>query len=312
MMSLIQFTVPTLEKPERLDVYASQNQNLTRSRLKQGIEYIKVNNKDVKLSYKLKGGESVEIFFEDPIPKDILPENIPLNILYDDENVTVVNKFQGMVTHPGAGNWSGTLVNALLYYWGKTANQEENQNYRTGIVHRLDKDTSGVIITAKNRESEEWLQKKFYKRKVYKEYIAIVKGKPAKKHGEIKTHIVRDSKNRKRFVATEDTSKGKFSYTEYFCLGSYGEYSLMRLKLHTGRTHQIRVHLKYIGCPILGDPIYARVDSNFKTSTLMLHARVLGIKLPNGEKKFFKAPVPKRFKAILKSLREKYKKVVME
>ena len=322
-MNLIKFSVPILENQERLDAYVATNQNITRSRLKQGVKSIKVNNKDVKLSHKLKGGEEVEITFEDSVPEDIFPENIPLDIVYEDENVTVVNKAQGMVTHPGAGNWNGTLVNALLYHWGKKSNWKtevdsenqgedeavlESKNQRPGIVHRLDKDTSGIIITARNRDAEEWLQSKFYKRKVYKEYIAIVKGNPKKKAGEIKTQIVRDSKNRKRFVATEDKTKGKFAHTDYVCLGVYGEYSLMRLKLHTGRTHQIRVHLKHIGCPILGDPIYARPDKNFPHATLMLHARVLGIKLPKGEKKFFVAKTPKRFKMILKSLKEKYKK----
>jgi 23S rRNA pseudouridine1911/1915/1917 synthase len=316
-MALLQFTVSNLTQPERLDSYVASNQNITRSRLKQGVISIKVNGKESKLSAKLKGEEEIEISFEDPVPEDILPENIPLDILYEDDNVTVVNKFQGMVTHPGAGNWTGTLVNALLYHWGKSsenlansekADGEQKSGNRPGIVHRLDKDTSGVIITGKNREAEEWLQGKFYRRKVYKEYIAIVKGKPPRGSGEIKTQIVRDPKNRKRFIATEDKTKGKFAHTDYVCLGVYGGYSLMRLKLHTGRTHQIRVHLKHIGCPILGDPIYARKDNLFPDATLMLHARVLGIKLPTGEKKFFVAPVPKRFKKVLAELRKNFKK----
>ena len=314
-MALLQFTVSNLNQPERLDSYVATSQNLSRSRLKQGVKSIKVNEKEVKLSYKLKGGENVEIFFEDPVPEDILPEDISLDILYEDNNVTVINKYQGMVTHPGAGNWSGTLVNALLFHWEKnskktehTFDAEEKKGNRPGIVHRLDKDTSGVIITGKNRESEEWLQSKFYKRKVYKEYIAIVKGKPPRGKGEIKTQIVRDPNNRKRFIATDDKSKGKFAHTDYKCLGVYGDYSLMKLKLHTGRTHQIRVHLKYINCPILGDPIYSRKDSLFPEATLMLHARVLGIRIPTGEKKFFIAPVPKRFKKVLAYLKKNYKK----
>ena len=317
-MDLLKFYVPSLSQPERLDSYVASNQNITRSRLKQGVKSIKVNNKDTKLSCKLKGGEMVEIQFEDPIQEDILPENISLDILYEDEDVTVINKAQGMVTHPGAGNWTGTLVNALLFHWLNNSQKNDESvlrlesvtenNNRPGIVHRLDKDTSGVIITGKTRKAEEWLQSKFYKRKVYKEYIAIVKGKPPRGKGEIKTQIVRDPHNRKKFIATDDKTKGKFAHTDYFCLGVYGEYSLMRLKLHTGRTHQIRVHLKHIGCPILGDPIYSRKDSNFPEATLMLHARVLGIKIPSGEKKFFVAPVPKRFKKILFSLKQKYKK----
>lgn len=321
-MSTLQFTVENLQKSERLDLYTVAHHDISRSRLKNGTNRILINEKASKLSAKVKGGEQVFIEWDDPVPENILPEDIPLDILYEDNNVLVVNKPQGMVVHPASGNWTGTLVNALLFHNGQKGIVEQSQTTnirRPGIVHRLDKDTSGTIITAKNPESEEFLQSRFASRKVYKEYIAIVKGMPPYKNGEIKTQIIRDPRNRKRFVATTETTAGKFAHTEYECLGVFtsnpkshkdivGKYSLLRLKLKTGRTHQIRVHLKFIGCPILGDPIYARTDPTFTDATLMLHSRVLGIRIPTGEKKFFVAKTPARFKKVLKILHEKYTK----
>lgn len=310
-MDLLKFYVPNLSQPERLDSYVASNQNITRSRLKQGVKSIKVNNKDTKLSCKLKGGEMVEIQFEDPIQEDILPENISLDILYEDEDVTVINKAQGMVTHPGAGNWTGTLVNALLFHWLNNSQKNDESvlrlesvtenNNRPGIVHRLDKDTSGVIITGKTRKAEEWLQSKFYKRKVYKEYIAIVKGKPPRGKGEIKTQIVRDPHNRKKFIATDDKTKGKFAHTDYFCLGVYGEYSLMRLKLHTGRTHQIRVHLAYIGYPVNNDPTYCKKKAT--DFGQMLHSKYIEFVHPRTNKLLsFTVEPPKEFQDKLNEL----------
>ena len=203
-MAEIFIEVKDLESPQRLDVYVSQNtQNFTRSRLKNGVEKILVNDKNAKLSAKVSNGDKIFIQWEDPIPQDITPENIPLEILYEDENVTVVNKKQGMVTHPACGNWTGTLVHALLYHWGNSIpekNDFENPSgkHRRGIVHRLDKDTSGIIICAKNYEAEEWLQNQFKERRVKKEYIAIVKGIPKEKSGSVKVQMIRDSKNRKK------------------------------------------------------------------------------------------------------------------
>lgn len=293
----------------RLDVYAAKTQNVSRSRLKNGFKKLTVNGKEVRLAYKLSGGEKVELFYEDPVAEDIVPENIPLDIIYEDNSVTVVNKRQGMVTHPACGNWSGTLVNALLYHWKRDSICVESNHkpdvLRPGIVHRLDKDTSGIIITARTKETEDFLQKQFQERKTKKIYIAIVKGKPPYRTGDIKTQIVRDPKNRKRFTVSDDPSVGKFAWTKYCCFGTYGDYSLMKLCLKTGRTHQIRVHLKSIGCPILGDPIYSRKDSVFKDATLMLHARQLTIMLPDKKKpSVFEAPLPVRFKKVIRFLHE--------
>ena len=315
-MATFNITVPEEQESVRVDKYLSSNEtvlkecgNANRSHLKTILKNITVNGNSAKLSTKVRGGDVITVDWQETIPEDIVPQNIPLDIVYEDENVTVVNKKQGMVTHPAAGNWDKTLVNALLYHWNRDA---VNLTHRPGIVHRLDKDTSGLIITARNTTAEEWLQKQFQERRVKKEYIAIVYGRPPERSGNIKTQIIRDPKNRKRFKAVTGTENGKFAHTVYRCIACYGPFSLMRLKLKTGRTHQIRVHMKYLGCPILGDPIYANKHNLFPNASLMLHSRLLGIRLPSSsEFSEFKADVPVRFKKVLRVLHEKYEKVVL-
>ncbi|MBR0032756.1 MAG: RluA family pseudouridine synthase [Treponema sp.] len=307
------------ESEIRLDKYmASISDGMNRSKLKSGFTQILLNGKNSKLSAKVKAGDKIEIQWEENIPTDIVPENIPLNIIYEDENVTVVSKAVGMVTHPANGNWSGTLVNALLYHWGREAFPHSKDatssavlsQMRPGIVHRLDKDTSGIIITAKNRDSEEWLHGQFSERSsITKEYIAICTGVPKILGGKIETQIVRDPKNRKRFKAVTGTTEGKFARTIYKVIATYGPYSLIRLRIKTGRTHQIRVHMKYLGCPILGDPIYGKriSETAFKNHNvqLMLHAFFLRIRLPNKtENSVFKTKTPVRFKKVIYFLRK--------
>src|SRR5574344_1706019 len=314
---------------ERLDSYiASLPNGMNRSKLKSGVTEILVNGKKQKLSYKIKPNDQIDIEWEDNIPDDIEPQNIPLDIIYEDEDVCVINKAQGMVTHPASGNWDNTLVNALLYHWGREsipqikegAVTDIMERRRPGIVHRLDKDTSGLIITAKNRDAEEWLQTQFRDHhNLVKEYICICHGRPQHQHGIIKTQIIRDPHDRKRYKAIPipeeipiSERSGKYAESAYRCIACYGEYSLMRIRIATGRTHQIRVHMKYLNCPILGDSVYAKTDKKFSKSTLMLHAHLLKIKLPN-QKVFttFKAPTPERFLQILKTLHHEYKKTIL-
>jgi len=300
----------------RLDKYiASLPDGFNRSKLKSGVTQILINGNVAKLSSKVKASDQIDIEWEDNIPDNIEPQDIKLNYIYEDDNVTVVNKEQGMVTHPAAGNWDNTLVNALLFHWGRSSipqikEGEPSEIYelrRPGIVHRLDKDTSGVIITAKNRESEEWLQTQFQSRYVIKEYILITVGHPPARFGDVKTMIVRDPKDRKRYKALCDTQEGKFARTLYHCIAFYGKYTLIRVRLKTGRTHQIRVHMKYLGCPVLGDPIYGKKDDLFPNATLMLHSRLLRIKLPNeADYTSFKAAIPERFISVMKKLKEEY------
>lgn len=326
----------------RLDKFiASLPNGMNRSKLKSGVTEILINGKKVKLSAKVQASDQIDIQWEDNIPDNIEPENLPLDIIYEDENVTVVNKKQGMVTHPACGNWNGTLVNALLYHWGRKAvsqlkegsASEILERRRPGIVHRLDKETSGIIITAKNRDSEEFLQKQFKEKSLQKEYILICTGRPPKRTGDIRTQIIRDPKNRHRFKAVDDTQQGKFARTIYHCIACYGNYSLMRVRIKTGRTHQIRVHMKYLGCPILGDSIYNKPDKNFPNATLMLHSVQLKIRLPhflNTEKNnqsdfahcaetskgdgftIFRTKTPQRFVEIEKKLKKMFPKTVID
>ncbi|MBR5934433.1 MAG: RluA family pseudouridine synthase [Treponema sp.] len=316
-------TVPSDFKDSmRLDKYvASLKDGMNRSKLKSSATEIYVNQKLAKLSSKVKANDVIEIEWDENIPTNIEPENIPLKIIYEDENVTVVNKEQGMVTHPASGNWNGTLVNALLYHWGRSSVVQifdddiakVLENRRPGIVHRLDKDTSGIIITAKNSDSHLWLSEQFYNKFLHKEYILITKGRPPASAGDVKTQIVRDTKDRKKFKAVTDSDAGKYARTLYRVIAYYGNYSLIRVRIKTGRTHQIRVHMKYLGCPILGDPIYGKKDSLFPDATLMLHSRQIDIRLPQQEKfTRFKAAVPERFKQIISELKKNFTKEVPE
>ncbi len=308
--------VPDTTAQMRVDKFLSAQEEIlaacgcaNRSHLQNIITNLVINGNQGKFSSKIKPGDKIEIEWQEQIPQDIQPQDLPLNIVYEDDDVTVVNKEQGMVTHPAAGNWTSTLVNALLFHWGRGAVET---SHRPGIVHRLDKDTSGLIITAKNIASETWLQQQFQQRRVKKEYIAIVVGRPPAASGNIKTQLIRDPRNRKRFKAASDSTQGKFAHTVYRCIACYGPFSLMRLRLKTGRTHQIRVHMKHIGCPILGDPIYGSKNSVFPNATLMLHSSLLALRLPQREDFVtFKTATPLRFKKILKVLHEKYKKCVL-
>ena len=303
---------------ERLDKYIAALPNgMNRSKLKSGVTEILINGKKSKLSSKIKANDVIDIEWEDNIPDNIEPEDIPLDIIYEDQNVTVVNKKQGMVTHPACGNWNGTLVNALLFHWGRQAiNQIKEgsdsqilQQRRPGIVHRLDKETSGIIITAKNRDTEEWLGTQFKNKTLRKEYILIVKGRPPESAGDIRTQIIRDPKDRKKFKAVTDTDEGKYARTIYHCISSYGNYTLVRVRLKTGRTHQIRVHMKYLGCPIVGDSIYNKPDPNFPDATLMLHSKLLQICLPGQtEPHCFITKTPARFLEMEQKLKKQFNK----
>lgn len=320
-MPFFDVTVPeSFSDSIRLDKFVSSlNDGMNRSKLKNSVTEILVNGRIAKLSTKVKAKDFIEIQWDENIPSNIAPENIPLNIIYEDENITVVNKEQGMVTHPAAGNWTGTLVNALLFHWKRESIPELKSddvnkiiaNRRPGIVHRLDKDTSGIIITAKNSFALDWFSNQFVSKKIHKEYILITKGKLPTSAGDIKTQIIRDSKDRKKFKVETNPELGKFARTLYKVIANYGNYSLVRVRLKTGRTHQIRVHMKYLGCPILGDPIYGKSDTLFPNATLMLHSRQMDIKLP-GKETFtrFKAKVPERFKDVIKELNSQFKKEI--
>lgn len=323
-MPMLAATVPAdFSGTMRLDSYiASLPDGISRSQLKSCAQELLLNGKNAKLSAKVSAGDVIDVLWEESIPENIEPEDIPLDIVYEDADAAVINKRQGMVTHPAAGNWTGTLVNALLFHWnlpavpqlksGEAADNEILVRRRPGIVHRLDKDTSGLIVTAKNRKAEAWLCRQFKDRLIQKEYICIVCGRPPASAGDVKTQIVRDMKNRHRFKAVTATEEGKFARTLYHCIACYGRYSVMRVRIKTGRTHQIRVHMRYLGCPILGDSIYGRRDELFPNATLMLHSRQMIVRLSEAARyRRFRAAVPKRFHETLLALRKKFPRETM-
>ena len=289
----------------RLDRYVSENLRLlSRSQIKARRLKAKVNGKDAKFSRPVKHGDSLELCWDDEPPQNIVPQDIPLDIIYEDDRCVVINKAQGIVVHPGAGNRQGTLANALCFRKSRRGFPQsagfENSGPRPGIVHRLDKDTSGIIIAAYDDEAHAFLGEQFKSRKVRKNYIAVVCGVPKERTGRIETFIARDAHNRKCFAVS---SHGKTAVTFYKVLKSWPDYALVLLRPRTGRTHQLRVHLKYIGCPILGDPLYGFSDRHFPDATLMLHSKTLAITLigETGER-VFSSPMPERFAGVIKKL----------
>jgi 23S rRNA pseudouridine1911/1915/1917 synthase len=298
----------------RLDRYVAEYRGLlSRSQIKSRDLTGKINGKDVKLSRIVKTGDRLEVFWTEAEPVNLIPEDLPLDIIYEDSRTAVINKAQGMVVHPGAGNRRGTLANALLFrrlHRGGSggpalASCFENLDpdpgsLRPGIVHRLDKDTSGVIITAWDEEALAFLADQFKTRRVKKSYIALIPGRPGEPEGRIETRIARDGRDRKRFAVS---ARGRIAITRYRVLRSWDRHSLVLLQPKTGRTHQLRVHLRYLGHPISGDPLYGGADSLFPGSGLMLHARSLTITLPDhAEAQTFRAPLPERFRLFIKKL----------
>lgn len=291
----------------RLDVYISEVLKvLSRSQLKNRFIKALVNEKTAKVSKLIKNGDSylVELKEEEDISSANQPEEISLKIIYEDKNVIVVDKPQGMVVHPAHANWSGTLANALLWYF----RAESSVPPRAGLVHRLDKDTSGLIIAAKNVLTQEYLAAQFRNRSVKKTYIAITKGIPEQNYGSIDNNLARDPKNRKLFavvptINARQKTTGKRAVSEWEVVAKVQNYAFLSLNLKTGRTHQLRVHCKAILCPILGDPLYGKKDKLFPSATLMLHAYRLSIKLPGSDKETeFTATIPGRFETIADKL----------
>jgi 23S rRNA pseudouridine1911/1915/1917 synthase len=298
----------------RLDRYIAEYLKLlSRSQIKARKLTALLDGRPVKISKTLRGGERLELAWTETESPFLVPQNLPLDVIYEDSRVIVVNKAQGMVVHPGAGNRQGTLANALLYRrlannGGLLLNDTSFNNktsgvtLRPGIVHRLDKDTSGVIIAAWDDEALAFLADQFRARKVRKGYAAIVQGCPKERQGFIDKRIVRKHKDRKTFTVSD--TEGRASLTYYRVVRSYGNYTLLLLRPKTGRTHQIRVHLKYLGYPILGDSIYGKADSSFQSASLMLHAKSLSLVLPGREiQQTFRTTLPERFREVMRVLR---------
>lgn len=282
---------------ERIDSFLAKRLDLTRTRVQELIksEQVKVNNKKVKSSYKIEENDEIEVIIPEIEEVEIMPENIKIDIVFEDKDIAIINKQAGLVVHPAQGHYSGTLVNAILYHIKDLSGI--NGEIRPGIVHRLDKDTSGLIIIAKNDKAHLELTNMFQNKEIKKTYLAIVKGKLNKKKGRIVTQIGRDRNDRKKMAVLDSLTQGKNAITNFRVIDQNERFSLIKVDIETGRTHQIRVHMKYMGYPILGDAVYGRVDSEKRQ---MLHAYKLEFLHPiTKEKMEIIAELPDDFKKAL-------------
>ena len=265
---------------------------------------ITVNDCEVKASYKLKLGDTISIYDCNIKEVEVLPQNIELDIIYEDEDVIVINKSKGMVVHPGNGNYEGTLVNALMYSH-KNQLSAINGTIRPGIVHRIDKDTSGIIVVAKNDKAHKTLADDFKVHNITRKYIAIVRGIVEKDNIKIDLPIGRSQNDRIKMAVTEKNSRNAVTYIKVLERFKKSNYTLVEATLETGRTHQIRVHMSYIGYPLLGDEVYSKGKNEFGIIGQMLHAKVLGFNHPTTKKYMeFSQEEPEEFKAVLNKLRE--------
>ena len=286
---------------ERIDKYLSINTELSRTLISKMIdeEYILVNNKKTKSNYKVKDGDIISIDESFKVSTDIVPEKMDLNIVYEDDDIIIINKPSGMVVHPGNGNYSGTLVNGLMYYTNNLS--DINGEVRPGIVHRIDKDTSGLIMIAKNNKSHEILSEYFQNKTITRTYIALIKGELNTNSATIDAPIGRSENDRKKMAVTAKNSKN--AITHLTVLKRYKGYTLVRLKLDTGRTHQIRVHMAYIGHPVYNDPVY----TNDKCSDFgqFLHSYSMDFVHPiTKEEMHFECELPEYFASHLEYLEE--------
>ncbi|MFO8068661.1 MAG: RluA family pseudouridine synthase [Alkalibacterium sp.] len=287
----------------RLDKFISDklnenSRNQVQLWIKEGL--VTVNEAEVKANYKVQTGDVVHVTIKEPEEIDAQPEDIAIDIIYEDADVVVINKPQGMVVHPSIGHSSGTLVNALLYHVKDLSGI--NGKIRPGIVHRIDKDTSGLLMVAKNDLAHEKLAEQLQEKTATREYIALVHGNIENNKGTIDAPIGRDPKNRKKFAVVQG---GKESVTHFEVIERFTEYTLLRLNLETGRTHQIRVHLEYIGHRMAGDPLYGP-RKTLEGEGQFLHAASLSFVHPRtGERLTFNAPLPDYFNETLEWVKQR-------
>jgi 23S rRNA pseudouridine1911/1915/1917 synthase len=310
----VEIIVPPRKKKERIDVFLTHHlENATRNKVQHAIArgMVLVDGKRVRPSHQVTGGEIIHVTLPRPQPPKALPENIPLDIVYEDDELLVINKPAGMVTHPAHGNYTGTLVNALLYHCTQLSTL--NTETRPGIVHRLDKDTSGLMVVAKTDAAHAHLAKQFSERTIGREYWALVWGTFKDESGTIVASLGRSKADRKKIAVV---AGGKHAVTEYEVIRRFSYLTLVRLRLRTGRTHQIRVHLAHINHPVFGDPVYhgrriiagpgtprqkAEVQALLqRISRQALHAKTLEFTHPtSGKRMFFDSPLPADISAVL-------------
>ncbi len=291
-----------VEAPCRADVFISERTGLTRSAVKKLADggHLFADGVPVKAGQALKAGARVAVEIPAPVPIRARPEDIPVDIVYEDEDIAVVNKPQGMTVHAGAGRAEGTLVNALLYRLHSLSGI--NGEIRPGIVHRIDKDTSGLLVVAKNDAAHLSLAAQIAEKSCKREYLALLEGVVKEETGHVSTLIGRDPKDRLKMAVL--ASGGRRAETDYFVLERFRANTLMRFSLQTGRTHQIRVHAKYMGHPVVGDPVYGYKKQRFDLNGQLLHAFRLTLTHPRtGERMTFEAPLPDYFARVLAVLR---------
>jgi 23S rRNA pseudouridine1911/1915/1917 synthase len=295
------------ETKERLDVFlTSQLPEFSRSRLQGLIKdgFVVVDGEPATKSGRdLEPGERIEIRIPPPVPSGLVAEHIPLNIVFENDDLLVVNKPAGMVVHPSPGHDSGTLVHAAL---GHVPDLEGiGGEERPGIVHRLDKETSGLIVIAKNEQAHRWLQDQFRTRAVEKIYLALVDGKPPTPAGRVEAPIGRNTTHRK-LMGVVPLEKGREAVSEYRTIESFPDHTLLEVHPLTGRTHQIRVHMAFLGCPVVGDVVYGKKRSTIKLDRHFLHAYKLKIALPGQkESSIFEANLPTELESVLDELRQR-------
>ena len=290
---------------ERLDTYVSSlNSDMSRSNCQRLIKEgnVLVNGNSSKESYRVKLGDEVLVKIEPPKEAKIEAQEIPLNIIYEDNDIIVINKEKGMVVHPGNGNMDGTLVNAVLSH-AKDSLSGIGGEIRPGIVHRLDKDTSGLIIVAKNDSAHINVSEQIKNHEVTKIYTALVRGNIEEDEATIDMPIARDERDRTKMATNID---GKEAVTHFKVIKRYYDYTLLRVKIDTGRTHQIRVHMAKIHHPVIGDEVYSNGKNEFNVKGQLLHSTILEFKHPRtGEKLHFEAPLPDEFKNVLEILNKR-------
>ncbi len=285
---------------ERIDVYVSSQQgDISRNSVQKLIAdgSIRVNDKNIKANYKVKLNDRIRITLPEPEVLDIAAEEIPIEIVYEDDDLAVINKAQGMVVHPAPGHYSGTLVNGLMYHLKNLSSI--NGILRPGIVHRLDMNTSGLMLVAKNDKSHNFLAKCLKEHSINRIYFALVEGNIKDDSGVIDAPLGRSEKDRKKRTVTYKNSKN--AVTNYWVEKRYGKYTLIKLKLETGRTHQIRVHMKHMGHPVVGDDVYGSKTNKFLLNGQLLHSKSIGFVHPStGEYMEFESELPDYFQKVLK------------
>lgn len=294
-------TAEAEEAGTRADVFLAAKLGVSRSNMQKLLEdgRVKRGEKIIKANYKVRAGEMFVVDIPEPEPIEAVPENIPLDIIYEDDDVVVLNKARGMVVHPAPGNYTGTLVNALLYHCSNLSGI--NSAIRPGIVHRLDKDTSGIMIVAKNDAAHISLSQQIQSKTAVRTYLAVVRGNIKTDSGTIETQIARDKTDRKKMAVVKEG--GRDAITDYEVLERFGKYTLVRCKLRTGRTHQIRVHMEYLGYPLVGDPKYSPMKTPFGIKGQALHSHTLEFTHPRtGEHMKFEAPLPEDMHKIITRL----------